>query len=111
MGRKHGRDGRGGFLRLTRHLRIASPPQGGGDGHEPLMRRVCEALGVSTAAIDYSVDADGNPVIWEANPYFFLFSPGKFILPAERRHTARSDRLFDDATRFLTALAHPAGRG
>ncbi|MCI5074919.1 hypothetical protein [Oricola sp.] len=81
-----------------------------GDGHEPLMRRVCEALGVSTAAIDYSVDAEGNPVIWEANPYFFLFSTGKYILPAERRHTARSDRLFEDATRFLTALAHPAGR-
>ena len=76
-----------------------------GDAHGDLMRRVCETLGVVTAAIDYSVDADGTAVIWEANPYFHLYAPRDYILPVERHFEERRERIFADATRFLAQMA------
>lgn len=76
-----------------------------GDTHGDLMRRVCETLGFATAAIDYSVEADGTAIIWEANPYFYLFSPRNYILPAERHFEERRERIFADAARFLARLA------
>jgi hypothetical protein len=34
--------------------------------------RASQALGLDFVAFDYSIDADGQPVVWEANPYPFL---------------------------------------
>ncbi|MBG9386535.1 hypothetical protein [Caenimonas aquaedulcis] len=37
--------------------------------HHGLFHRACEALGLDFAAFDYGLDADGAPVVWEANPF------------------------------------------
>jgi hypothetical protein len=71
------------------------------------MRAACRALGVDTAAIDYATFADGRVVLWEANPYFFLFSVGNYILPRERRFEERYQAFYDALRRFLECLLEP----
>ncbi|MCB9962837.1 MAG: hypothetical protein H6846_11955 [Hyphomonas sp.] len=34
--------------------------------------RAVQELGLDFAAVDYSIRPDGGPILWEANPYFYL---------------------------------------
>ena len=43
------------------------------------------ALDLDFVAFDYSLLADGKPIIWEANPYPFLQAPGAGPLARERQ--------------------------
>lgn len=74
-----------------------------------LMRAACRALGIDTAAIDYSTFADGSVVLWEANPYFYLFARGDYILPKERRFEERHQAFIGAFRRFLENLVDPSG--
>jgi hypothetical protein len=64
---------------------------------EPLqMVQAVKALGLSMAALDYSVADDGSIVFWEANPYFSLPTrDSQKLLPKERRWNERIDRFYD----------------
>jgi hypothetical protein len=70
---------------LAADLAFAS---GSGECHA-LLRRAVQVLGLDFAAIDYALDADGAPVLWEANPYFDLPDPESGAMPRERRLQAR----------------------
>jgi hypothetical protein len=79
-----------------------------GEPEQPdLMRAACRALGFATAAIDYATFADGRVVLWEANPYFFLFSAENYPLPKERRFEDRYRAFHADFQRFLQNLLEP----
>ncbi len=72
-----------------------------------LMRAARRALGIDAAAIDYATRADGSVVLWEANPYFFLVSAGRYILPKERRFRERYRSFYVVLTRYLERLIAP----
>lgn len=76
-----------------------APPEGA-----ELLRAACSSLGFATAAIDYSTHANGDIVLWEANPYFLLYSPDTYILPEPRRFKERRSRLFADVEAFIEGL-------
>jgi hypothetical protein len=77
--------------------------------HPALLRRAVQTLGLDFAAVDYSVGADGEPVLWEANPYFDLPDPARGAMPRER-HLHHRIGGFDRAIgRFLAGLL-AAGR-
>ena len=40
--------------------------------HAGVLKKAASTLGLDFAALDYSIRADGSPVIWEANPYPYL---------------------------------------
>jgi hypothetical protein len=61
-------------------------------------------LGLGWAAIDYSTRADGNVVLWEANPYFTLPVGHKGPLAGPRRLRARVERLTAGMVRHLEGL-------
>jgi hypothetical protein len=69
-----------------------------------LFPRACRLLGLEKAAIDYSVGAGGEIVLWEANPYFAVIPRRSFILPEERLFSERRRRLIEDGHRFLASL-------
>jgi hypothetical protein len=69
-----------------------------------LLHRACRLLGLEKAAIDYSVKACGEIVLWEANPYFAVIPRQSFILPEERLFSERRRRLIEDGHRFLASL-------
>lgn len=55
------------------------------------------ALQLDFAAFDYSYDQDANLVVWEANPYPFIHSPGKYLsylTPAVDRTLAAMVQLY-----------------
>jgi hypothetical protein len=76
-----------------------SPPE-----HPDLMQAAVRALGLDSAAIDYSCFADGRVVLWEANPYFALPHWSQAMLPRRRRLAERNPRyvkaMIDDIARF-----------
>jgi hypothetical protein len=72
--------------------------------HADVMRAAMRALALDFAAIDYSVQADGRPFLWEANPYFDL--PDAFLggMPRERRLTIRIASFDRAIARYLTSF-------
>ena len=67
-----------------------------GEAEEPeLFRKVAEVLGLDFAAIDYSSYADGEGILWEANPYFDV--------PGRRRRGPRAQRIYEERSRYLVA--------
>ncbi len=76
-----------------------SPPEA-----PELLRQACRVLGLETAAIDYSVHANGEIVLWEANPHFAVITPKQFMLPEERMFAERRRRLLEDGQRFFASL-------
>lgn len=68
------------------------------DAHLPykdVLVRAVAALGLDVAAVDYSIRPDGTPILWEANPYFWL-PPGEQSVLAEERHAVdRVNASFD----------------
>jgi len=47
------------------------------------------------AAIDYSSYADGEVILWEANPYFDV--------PGRKRRSLRAQRIYEERSRYLVA--------
>jgi hypothetical protein len=55
--------------------------------HHDAFRRARQALGLDFVAFDYSLDSEGAPVVWEANPYPFLhFSRRELTYRNEAMH-------------------------
>jgi len=70
-----------------------------------LMLRAARTLEVDFLAIDYATRADGNHVLWEANPYPNL-NPLRFcMMAAERRMAPRYAALYALIGKFLLELA------
>ena len=63
--------------------------------HADKLVKAVAALGLDFAAVDYSIMPDGQPVIWEANPYFYLPSGQQSVFSAERQAVRRVDETFD----------------
>jgi hypothetical protein len=69
-----------------------------------LLRRAVEVLGLGWAAIDYAVEADGQALLWEANPYFSLPELERMYLPGIRRIAERQREVHATVGRFLADL-------
>ena len=63
--------------------------------HADELVKAVAALGLDFAAVDYSILPDGRPVIWEANPYFYLPSGRQSVFSAERQAVRRVEETFD----------------
>ncbi|KCZ60027.1 hypothetical protein [Hyphomonas chukchiensis] len=63
--------------------------------HADELVKAVAALGLDFAAVDYSILPDGRPVIWEANPYFYLPSGQQSVFSAERQAVRRVEETFD----------------
>lgn len=63
------------------------------------------ALGLDFAAVDYSIRPDGQIMIWEANPYFWLPSGKASVLSEERHAVERVEKSFDWMAECLQAAA------
>jgi hypothetical protein len=72
--------------------------------HTEVMRKAMAVLGLDFAALDYSVDADGQPILWEANPYFDLPDADQSAMPRERRLPTRIASYDRAIGRFLGRL-------
>lgn len=59
-------------------------PAAGGD----IISKAVSALGLDFAAVDYAMTPDGELVIWEANPFFYL-PPGTASVMAREREAVR----------------------
>ncbi len=76
-----------------------NPPE-----HADLMRRAARALSLDVLAIDYSTMANGDVVLWEANPYFDMPRPECGVMPRERRLAERIGGFHRGVDRFLSSL-------
>lgn len=81
-----------------------SPPEA-----PELLQHACRLLGLEKAAIDYSVKANGEIVLWEANPFFEVIPREHYILPEERLFSERRCRLLEDSQRFFASLISTLG--
>jgi hypothetical protein len=61
------------------------------------------ALGLDVAAVDYSIRPDGTPILWEANPYFWLPRGEESVLSAERLAVGRVNASIDWLANCLRA--------
>ena len=69
-----------------------------------VLRRAARTLGLDWAAIDYSTSANGEVVLWEANPHFALQMWPLQILPGPRHVADRHHGIHDAIARFLETL-------
>ena len=69
-----------------------------------VMRLAARSLGLDVLGIDYSTLADGRVVLWEANPYFDLPGPRKYILPKQRHFEERFHGFYAAFREFLEGL-------
>jgi hypothetical protein len=74
------------------------------------MRKAARTLGLEFVAIDYSTFATGAPVLWEANPYFYLPTAEKGVLPQERRLHIRMNGYYDAIGAFFSRLLEQGDR-
>lgn len=63
--------------------------------HPHVFVQAVAALGLDVAAVDYSIQADGSPILWEANPYFWLPPGEQSVLSAERGAVERVNQSLD----------------
>ena len=76
-----------------------------------LMQAAVRALGLGMAAIDYSTQAGGSIVLWEANPFFQLPHWSNGLLAGPRRLEQRVPKMIDSMIDELEALAGGAVDG
>jgi hypothetical protein len=76
-----------------------APPE-----HADLLRRAARALSLDILAIDYSTTAEGDAMLWEANPYFEMPRPEDGVMPRERRLRERIGGFHRGIGRFLSSL-------
>lgn len=101
------------LLPLTRHARRSlrrelafteSAPE-----RPELFREAARVLGLGFLALDYSVRADGEVVLWEANPYPDATAWWKGLLPGRRRLRGRSERRHSAIAGFFEDLLRGDG--
>lgn len=63
--------------------------------YKDVLVKAVAALGLDVAAVDYSILPDGSPILWEANPYFFLPPGENSVLSAERGAVRRVNESLD----------------
>ena len=63
--------------------------------YKDILVRSVSALGLDIAAVDYSIRPDGSPILWEANPYFYLPPGEDSVLCAERMAIGRVNLSLD----------------
>lgn len=73
--------------------------------HAELFVKAAKALDLEWCAIDYSTGPDGEPVLWEANPYFAIDLWPFAILPGPRRVAERHRQAARAAADFFADLA------
>ena len=73
-----------------------------------LLRDACRVLGLEVATVDYSTQANGEIVLWEANAFCTLETPEKFLLPEVRRYAERRRQTLDDVAHYLSGLVNEA---
>ncbi len=71
--------------------------------YKDVLVRAVAALGLDVAAVDYSIRPDGTPILWEANPYFWLPRGEESVLSAERNAVERVNASFDWMAQCLWA--------
>ena len=76
-----------------------------------LFREAARVLGLGFLALDYSVRADGEVVLWEANPYPAATPWRKGLLPARRKLQARAERRHSAIADFFEDLLRVEGEG
>ncbi|MEZ5967947.1 MAG: hypothetical protein R3C00_02640 [Hyphomonas sp.] len=62
---------------------------------KPVLSRAVRELGLDFAAVDYSIRPDGSPILWEANPYFYLPAGQASVLSTERHAVERVNQSLD----------------
>ena len=67
------------------------------------------SLGLDIAAVDYSIRPDGQVMIWEANPYFWLPEGESSVLSEERHAVQRVQKSFDWMADCLQAATTRTG--
>lgn len=75
-----------------------------GDGHADLMRRAAAALGFGYCGFDYATLPNGDPVIFECNPYFTLSPLHKAALPRRRGLEERYARYWQALAALIERL-------
>jgi hypothetical protein len=55
--------------------------------HPDIMLKAVQSLGFGFAALDYATLGDGSFLIWESNPYLFLYGPGDRQAQLSERNT------------------------
>lgn len=63
--------------------------------YKDVLVKAVAALGLDVAAVDYSIRPDGTPILWEANPYFWLPRGEESVLSEERRAVDRVNSSVD----------------
>ena len=69
--------------------------------YRDVLVRAVAALGLDVAAVDYSIRPDGTPILWEANPYFWMPRGEESILSEERQAVDRVNASIDWLARCL----------
>jgi len=72
--------------------------------HAEELASAARALGLEFCAIDYSVHADGQLELWEANPHFSLHLWPVEVLAAQRRLAERTPQIHATAAKFFSEL-------
>jgi hypothetical protein len=72
--------------------------------HADVVRRATRALGLDMAAIDYSTTADGQIILWEANPYYDLPPAREGALPRERHLEQKISGFYRAIGRYFATL-------
>jgi len=81
---------------------FSSPPE------RDLLRDACQRLGLEVATVDYSTQATGEIVLWEANAFCTLETPDRFLLPEKRLYAERRRQTLDDVGLYLSRLVEEA---
>lgn len=71
---------------------------------EAILRRAVHVLGLEIAAVDYADLADGNAILWEANPHFLMPPVEAMYLPGQRRMRHRYAAVADAFAAFFSGL-------
>ncbi len=75
--------------------------------HPDVLIRAARVLGVELCAIDYSTKADGQIVLWEANPFYSLHRWPIDVLGRRRKLAQRMPKVHDTAAMFFGDLLGP----
>ena len=74
--------------------------------HVPLLRRAAELLDFHVASFDYSLEADGSPILWEANPYPYIDPWPGGTLWRDRALPQVTRNVYDGFGRYLRSFLH-----
>lgn len=73
--------------------------------HHALLDNVRQALGLDYVAFDFSITPDGEPVVWEPNPYPVLWGRANEVNPEYNYQRPQMDAIFSNVLRFYLERA------